>query len=89
MSTPGSIGVLTSVPYCLRLLALAPFAALELEHQAAQQRVQLLLLPVAQRGGDQGLLGSLGAGRLDPRLLAGLRQLDEDARGGRPDPGAA
>ena len=31
MSTPGSIGVLTSVPYCLGLLSFAPCTALELE----------------------------------------------------------
>src|SRR6187402_552683 len=79
MSTPGSIGVLTSVPYSLGLLSFAPCTALELEHEAAQERVQLLFLPLAQRSGDQCLLGSLGARRLDPRLLAGLRDLDDDA----------
>src|SRR4030095_10550370 len=48
----------------LRAVSLAP---LELEHQSAQERVQLALLVGAQRGGDQRLV--LGSG--PPRPLPG------------------
>src|ERR1044072_4630764 len=54
-------------------------ALLELAHQAAQERVQLLLLVVAQRRGDQRLVLGAGPERLLPDLVARVRQLDEGA----------
>src|SRR6266498_465076 len=80
MSTPGSIGPATSVRYSvLRLLRAPSLAALELEHELAKQRVQALLLAIGQGGSDQRFAGGFGPGRLQPRLLAGLGQLDEHA----------
>jgi hypothetical protein len=58
------------------VLLLAP---LELAHQPAQERVQLLLLLRAQRGGDQRFLLCLRADRVLPCASAGVGQLDEHA----------
>src|SRR4249919_3593251 len=61
------------------ILRAALLAALELEHQPPEQRVQLALLVLGERGGDERLLGRLGADRVLPGLAAGIGQLDENA----------
>src|SRR5262245_65069820 len=60
----------------LRAVALAP---LELEHQSAQERVQLALLVGAQRGGDERLVRGPGPQRVLPDLVARVGQLNEHA----------
>src|SRR5262245_24161010 len=54
-------------------------AALELAHQPAQEGVQLALLVVRQRRGEQGLVLGAGPQRLLPDLVARVRQLDQHA----------
>ena len=53
--------------------------SLEREHQLPQQRVQLLLLRLRQRRGEERLAPALHARGLVPGALALLRQLDDDA----------
>src|SRR5438874_5740940 len=56
----------------------AALGPLELEHQLAQEPVQLLLLSLAQRRGEECFLASLDADRLLVDALAGRGQLDQD-----------
>ena len=88
MSTPGSIGCVTSLPSCDGLLGRAlPSRLLELEHEAAKKRVQLLLLAGRSAGGDQRLLGSLSrpADSTTPSWPAS-RDARRRRRDGRSDP---
>jgi hypothetical protein len=56
-----------------------PLAALELPHQPAQKRVQVSLLVLRQRCGDQRLVRGLGTQPLLPLAVAFGGELDEHA----------
>src|SRR5262245_25266818 len=60
----------------LRAVSLAP---LELEHQSAQERVQLALLVGTQRGGDECLVRGSGPQCVLPDLVARGGQLHQHA----------